>query len=141
MLLVLASAGCGLYGFYAYDLDLQKEATSFAASAFNKVFLYHDEEFLQSNLKDGERPMSAHQFIAQLSATLGQPQWAGTLRGVFTTRLVAHRLMLTGRFQFPVLYEGSAPVWVNVDVSQIGNGWQIDHLGWEYQPQVHSLTR
>jgi hypothetical protein len=41
---------------------------------------------------------------------------------------------VTARFELPVLYEDSEPVWVNIDVSQIGNAWQIDHLGWEYQP-------
>ncbi len=82
-LLVAASVGCGLYGFYVYDTDLQEQATNFAGTTFNKVFLYHDEDFLRNNLKDEERTLSPHMFIERINHSFGQPHWAGTLRGVF----------------------------------------------------------
>lgn len=140
-LLVLASVGSGLYAFYLYDTELEREATSFAATTFNKVFVYHDAEFLRSNLKDGERALSPEAFVAQLSSSFDQPRWMGSLRGTFTTRLVARRVMITGLFQMPVLYEGSTPIWVNLEVSRIGDGWQIDHIGWEFGPGVFKRQR
>ena len=88
-LLVVASVGSGLYGLYVYDTDLQQQATNFAGTAFNKVFIYHDEEFLRENLKDEERAVSPHVFMERINDSLGQPQWVGSLRGVFTTRLKA----------------------------------------------------
>lgn len=133
-LLVLASIGSGLYAFYSYETGLESEALSFAATTFNKVFVYHDEEFLQSNLKDDERLMTPHVFIARLERELGEPLSIGEFQSVFTTRLVARRLMVEGKFQAPVIYDSYGPVWINIQVSRIGDGWQIDHLGWNYNP-------
>lgn len=39
-----------------------------------------------------------------------------------------------GKFRVPVVYDSYGPVWINIQVSQIGNGWQIDHVGWNYKP-------
>ncbi len=133
-LLVIASIGSGLYGFYVYDTDLQRAATDFAGTAFNKVFLYHDEEFLQANLKDEERAMTFHQFVEKISDSLGPVKWVGKFRGVFTTKWAQRRLTIGGVFQVPILVHEAEPIWVNLQVSQIGDGWQIDHIGWEFQP-------
>ncbi len=134
LLLVVASVGCGLYGFYVYDSDLQAQATFFAAKAFNKIFIEHDAEFLRANLKDEVRTMSPSVFLASLDASLGPPQWVGSFRGVFTTRLKQRRLFLTGLFQIPALFHETEPIWINLQVSRIGDGWQIDRVGWEFQP-------
>jgi hypothetical protein len=134
-LLLLASIGSGCYAFYSYETGLEREAVSFAATTFNKVFVYPDEEFLQSNLKDDERAMTPHDFIARRNRELGEPLRIGELESAFTTRLVARRLMIEGRFQVPVIYDSYGPVWVNIQVSRIGNGWQIDHIGWSYEPR------
>ncbi|MGH7935760.1 MAG: hypothetical protein ACREF8_01985, partial [Chthoniobacterales bacterium] len=136
LLLMLASVGCGLYGFYVYDTDLQGEATRFAETTFNKVFLYHDVDFLRANLKDEEREMSPQGFLDSIGAFLGQPRWVGKPRGVFVTHFSRDRLTMTGRFRMPALFnDNTVPIWINIDVSRIGDGWQIDHIGWEYQPR------
>lgn len=133
--LVLASVASGLYGFYVYDADLQAQATRFAETTFNKVFFYHDDEFLSANLKPAERPMTPRAFVEGLESSLGQPSWVGTPRGVFTTHLAHRQLILTGRFDLPVLFNSTVPIWINIDVSRIRDGWQIDHIGWEYSPR------
>lgn len=132
--LVLASIGSGLYAFYSYDAGLEREAVSFAATTFNKVFVYHDEEFLQDNLKDAARVITPHDFIVRLGRELGEPLRTGKFQSVFTTRWVARQLMVQGTFQLRVIYDSYGPVWVNIQVSRIGSGWQIDHLGWNYKP-------
>lgn len=133
-LLVLASVGSGLYAFYSYETSLESEAISFAATTFNKVFIYYDEEFLRDNLKDDERAITPHDFVARLGNELGEPLQIGEFQSAFTTRLVARSLMIEGRFQVPVTYDSYGPVWINIEVSRIGDGWQIDHLGWNYKP-------
>jgi hypothetical protein len=134
-LLVLASVGSGLFGFYVYDTDLQAQATRFVGTTFNKVFLYHDDDFLGHNLKPAERPMTPKAFVEGLESSLGQPTWVGTPRGVFTTHFANHALQLTGRFDIPALFGSTSPIWINIDVSRIGDGWQIDHIGWAYSPR------
>lgn len=49
--------------------------------------------------------------------------------------------MMTGLFQFPVLFNGTVPIWINLEVSRIGTGWQIDHIGWEYRPGNFKSSR
>lgn len=135
-LLVLASVGSGLFGFYVYDSDLQAQATRFVGATFNKVFLYHDDEFLSRNLKREERSSTPKAFVEGLRSSLGQPSWVGPPRGVFTTRFQNHALQLTGRFDIPALFGSTLPIWINIDVSRIGDGWQIDHIGWGYSPRT-----
>ena len=96
---------------------------------------YHDEEFLRANLKEEERDLTPAGFIGQITESLGQPRWVGELRGVFRTRLEARHLAITGLFQFPALFESTTPVWINLQVSRVGDSWQIDHVGWEYSPK------
>ncbi|MGH8095612.1 MAG: hypothetical protein ACREIF_19450 [Chthoniobacterales bacterium] len=130
LLLVLISFGSGLFAFYSYVIGLEREATGFAATAFDQVFIYHDEEFLQSNLKDEKRAMTPHRFIDRLQNELGEPRSVGKLEQSFTTRLVAHHLWVDGKFRVPVIYDSYNSVWINIEVSRIGEGWQIDHIGW-----------
>ncbi|MGI8431836.1 MAG: hypothetical protein ACR2MW_06035 [Chthoniobacterales bacterium] len=36
----------------------------------------------------------------------------------------------------PVLFrDGETPIWINLEVSQPDDDWQIDHIGWEYNPR------
>ncbi|MBA3608462.1 MAG: hypothetical protein H0W43_08155 [Chthoniobacterales bacterium] len=133
-LLLLASVGSGVYAFYSHVVGVERAAVSFAATTFNKVFVYHDEAFLQSNLKDEERAITPQHFIGRLANELGQPLDAGELQSKFTTRLIARQLWVEGKFQIPVTYDSHGPVWVNIQVSRIGDGWQIDHIGWRYKP-------
>ncbi len=132
--LLMGSLGCGLYAFHSYVVGLESEAVSFAATTFNKVFVEHDGEFLQSNLKDEEREISPAQFIHRLDRELGEPLSVGELESRFTTLAAARHLQVEGRFQFPVIYDSYGPVWVNIQVSRIGEGWQIDHIGWSFRP-------
>lgn len=115
-------------------VGVEHAAVSFAATTFNKVFVYHDEAFLQSNLKDEERAITPQHFIGRLANELGQPLDVGELQSKFTTRLIARQLWVEGKFQIPVTYDSHGPVWVNIQVSRIGDGWQIDHIGWRYKP-------
>lgn len=133
LLLMLASVGSGLYAFYSYVVGVQGDAARFAATTFNKVFIYHDEEFLQSNLRDEQRAITPHHFIGRLADELGEPLNLGELESKFTTRLVARHLWVEGKFQIPVTYDSYGPVWVNIQVSRIGDGWQIDHIGWNFK--------
>ena len=132
--LLLGSLGSGLYAFYSYVVGVESEAFGFAATTFNQVFVYHDEEFLQSNLKDGERAITPHHFIERLGDELGEPLSVGEVERKFTTRLIARHLWVEGKFQVPVIYGSHGPVWVNIQVSRIGDGWQIDHIGWNFKP-------
>lgn len=134
-LLLLASLGSGLYAFYSYVVGVESEAFSFAATTFNQVFVYHDEEFLQSNLKKEERAITPHYFIDRLANELGEPLSVGEVESKFTTRLIARNLWVEGKFQMPVIYDSNGPVWVNIQVSRIGDGWQIDHIGWNFKPR------
>ena len=134
LLLVLVSVGCGLYGFYVYNQDIQAQATAFAETTFNKVFLYHDDDFLRANLKPEERAMSPQAFVENVAAHLGELHWVGPPRGVFTTSFHERRLLMTGHFRMPAIFDDPAPIWINIDVSRIGDGWQIDHIGWGYEP-------
>ena len=133
-LLLFASVGSGLYAFSSVVSNLENEALDFAATTFSKVFISHDEEFLQSNLKDEERAITPHHFISRLSNELGQPQGVGELETKFTARLIARHLWVSGKFQMAVTYDSNGPVWVNMEVSRIGDGWQIDHIGWNLKP-------
>ncbi|MGI8438168.1 MAG: hypothetical protein ACR2NX_14935 [Chthoniobacterales bacterium] len=136
-LLVVMILGSGLYGFYVYDTDLQRQAKAFAGKAFTQIFVYHDEDFLRANLQERtRRRMTPPEFIASIQNSLGQPRWAGDFRGVFTTRFAARELQMTAVFQIPVLFRDTTPIWVNLEVSRIGDGWQIDRIGWEYTPGI-----
>ncbi len=132
-MLLLASLGSALFAFYSYVSGVESEAFRFAATTFNQVFIYHDEEFLRSNLKDEERAITPHYFLERLTRELGAPLGIGEVEHKFTTRLIARRLWVEGKFQLPVTYDSGAPVWVNIQVSRIGDGWQIDHIGWRFK--------
>ena len=42
--------------------------------------------------------------------------------------VVAHHPWVEGEFKFPI-HDASGPVWINIEVSRIGDGWQVDHIG------------
>ena len=135
LLLIMASLGSGLFGFYGYVVGLERDAVTFAANTFNKVFVYHDEQFLESNLSEEERAMTAHEFMARLNRSLGQPISVGELQTRFASRLVQHHIWVMASLQVPATYDSHGPVWINLQVSRIGDGWQIDHIGWSYEPR------
>ncbi len=135
-LLVATSLGSGLYGFYRYDTELQERATAYAGRAFNQIFVYHDDGFLRANLSEKQRLLTPQEFVQRIADSLGQPRWIGELRGVFTTHLARRELQVTGLFQIPVLFRDDTPIWINLEVSRSGDGWQIDQVGWEYTPGI-----
>ena len=139
-LMLFASLGSGLYVFYSYVTNLEDEAGRFAGTALVKIFVDHDEEFLQANLKDPdegeEREITPHHFIERVSTELGSPLGVGEIERKYTTRLVARQLWVDAKFQMPVTYDFGAPIWVNIEVSRIGDGWQIEHIGWGYKPRA-----
>lgn len=79
--------------------------------------------------------MTPKAFVEGLRSSLGQPTWVGTPRGVFTTCFEDHALQLMGRFDIPALFGSTVPIWINIDFSRVGDGWQIEHIGWEYSPR------
>jgi hypothetical protein len=134
-LLLLSSVGSGLFGFYYYNSDLEREATGFAAKTFNQVFIYHDEEFLRRNLSDEERVGTPSDFIHRAREEFAEPGRIAGLQSAFSTHLLGWHLMISARFLLKVTWDSGGPVWINIEVSRIGRGWQIDHIGWNYSPE------
>ncbi|HEY2801126.1 MAG TPA: hypothetical protein VGI85_11055 [Chthoniobacterales bacterium] len=68
-------------------------------------------DFLRANLKDEERAISPQAFLGSIGDDLGQPSWVGKPRGVFTTRFSRRRLVMTGLFRVPALFnDKTAPI-------------------------------
>ncbi|HEY2714542.1 MAG TPA: hypothetical protein VGI60_18680 [Chthoniobacterales bacterium] len=101
---------------------------SFAATAFQNVFIYRDDDYLRSNLSENEHAMTIHEFILSLDHQLGEPVKVRRPQAPFTTGIVARRLWIDGKILIP-FYDSRGLVWVNVEVSRIGEGWQINHIG------------
>ena len=131
LLIVLVSIGSGVYVVYAYVISVEREAMSFSMNAFQNVFVDRDEEYLRNNLSDEEHLMTPHDFIRDLTNTLGKPLKVGRPEARFTTKIVARRLWVDGKIWIP-FDDSRGMVWANMEVSRIGEGWQIDHIGWTY---------
>jgi hypothetical protein len=131
LLLVLLSIGSGVYAFYSYVISLEGEALGFASNVFQNVFIYRDEEYLRDNLSDERHAMTPHDFMTDLTRQLGEPLKVGQPQARFTTKIVTRRLWVDGKFWIP-FNDSRGLVWVNMEVSRVGDGWQIDHLGWTY---------
>jgi hypothetical protein len=143
--LILLSIGAAILGLFGYRSQRLEEACAFANEASQRIYIDHDVDWVwahvtQHSLERGGRGRVAA-FLDYTKGHLGEARRIEPAKGLIQIR-----------FRFPVTIQAQAEIISRAEVPDalieirfllwdVGAGWQIEHMRWNYLPLPKSLPR